>query len=151
MSESKMREALLKQAGTSSVDSELRTLTAIMEADDRRSRRLTRWTIAVWIVWPVCVATLFLFPVYMARSDPAAPPQPPNAFVDAVVLGLVMVIAAGAVILPVIGTVLLILTVFSRRSASISQLQASVAAIDAQLKALLASKSDEGSAAKSQL
>lgn len=137
MSEPKMREALLTQGGTSSVDAELKTLTAIMQAEGHRSRRLTRWTIAVWIVWPVCVVALFLFPVYMARSDPAAPPQPPNAFVDTVVLGLVMAIAAGAVILPVLGTVLLILTVFSRRSASISQLQASVAAIDAQLKALL--------------
>lgn len=138
MSASKIRDALLTQCDTSSVEAELKMLNAIMQAEDRRSRRLARWTLAVWIGWVVCVTFMFLLPLLLTQSGPPAPPQLQSAFVDAVTIVSTIVILVGAVFLPVIGSVLLVLAVFSRRTTNISQLRASVAAIDAQVKALVA-------------
>ena len=138
MSASKIRDALLTQSDTSSVEAELKMLNAIMQTEDRRSRRLTRWTLAVWIGWVVCVTLMFLWPLLLTQTGPPAPPQPQSTFVSAMSVALTVVILVGAIFLPVVGSVLLVLAVFSRRTANMTQLRASVAAIDAQLKALVA-------------
>jgi hypothetical protein len=150
MSTPKIREALLTQGEASPVDSELKTWNALIQADERRSRRLTRATIAVWIAWIVCVTMMFALPRILARSGSAPTPQPPSVLVSTMTLALSVAVGMGAVFLPVMGVVLLVLAVFSRRATDISQLRASVAAIDTQLKALLASRADEESPAKPQ-
>jgi hypothetical protein len=140
MSTPKIREALLMRGEASPVDSELKTLNALIQADERRSRRLTRATLAAWIAWFVCVTLMFALPVMSARPANAPPLPPPSVVVSTMMLALSTVVVMGAVFLPVLGVVLLVLAVFSRRATNISQLRASVAAIDAQLKALLADR-----------
>jgi len=138
MSTSPMRDALLAQSGPPQPTTELQLLTSLMAAEHRRARRLSRATIAVWIIWMLCVAAMFTWPMLAARSPGDPPSPPPGPFLSAIVFGVTIMMLFGAMLLPALGIILLILSVFSRRSSSIAQLRASVAAMELQLKALTA-------------
>jgi hypothetical protein len=102
------RNALLKQNGEKPVEAQLTVLDDLMKADRRFVRRLTIWTI---VGWAACVTIL--------------------------AVGLSVPIAAvGLFCLPLAGVGLLIIMIAWRRSATMSQVQASLASIDAQLKIL---------------
>jgi hypothetical protein len=109
MTDPSFRDALLKQDEGTSVEAPLTVLDELLKADRRHIRRITFWTI---FLWPVLV-------VIMA-------------------LGLGVPLAPMALFcLPVAAVVLLVVALAARRSATMSQIQASLASIDAQLKLIL--------------
>jgi hypothetical protein len=112
MIEPSFRDALLEQDGRTPVEAQLTVLDDLVKADRRHVRRLTIWTI---VGWAVCVTVLAI-----GLSVP-----------------IVMVVLF---CLPLVGVVLLVITIASRRSATMSQIQASLASIDAQLKLILSQK-----------
>jgi hypothetical protein len=158
-----LRKALLEQMGATAVTSELQALTNLVESEQRRSRRLLIWTLAVWGAWLALIAVSLGLPQIQkamapprqaipAATQPAtsqateADPTPANSAVSrppppsmlgAIVGSLFMAAVPG---LPVIGIILLIRLIFSHRSASLAQIKASLAGIDAQLKHLAASQ-----------
>ncbi len=153
MSKNAMRESLLQQNATASVEAEIERMHGLMDAENRRARRLTTWTIVVWSAWFAAVVLMFvvylLVPAFMAKPAAAAPPAAPAApaaqqegfagtFVTVIVMTAALVTLVSVVLLPVAGVILLILQILARRSASLSQVRISVAAIDAQLKLLAA-------------
>ena len=151
MSENAMRESLLRQNATASVEAELKMLHGLMDAENRRARRLTTWTWVVWCVWFGVVVLMFVVYPLLGRKKPAAAQQPavPAAqaaprdevpFIGVVILATVPLMLIAAVLLPPAGIILLILQILARRSATLSQLRVSVAAIDAQLKLLAAAQ-----------
>jgi hypothetical protein len=106
------RDALLKQNGEKPVEAHLTVLDDLVKADRRYVRRLTIWTIVGWVV---CVTILAV-----GLSEP--------------------IVMVGLFCLPLAGVGLLIIMIASRRAATMSQIQASLASIDAQLKLILSQK-----------
>jgi hypothetical protein len=147
MNEDSMRESLLRQQAATSVETELNALRQLVESENRRCRHLARWTLAVWCVWLLAVVLMFALPILNARKphEAAVPPAPaaPGSVLDTSlqVIGLfaVTAMAISVVALPPVGIVLLVMQFFARRSATTTQLRASVAGIEAQLKLLAAS------------
>jgi hypothetical protein len=150
MSESELREALLEQNGSTSVETELNVLNGLVEAEDRRARRLKFWTIAVWVIWLAMLVVMFVATarvVERAHLTPTPPapwpstqPAPRPGLMVAVGLFNVSLLLIGIAGMSLLGTVLLVLLMLSRRSASVIQLRASVTAIDAQLRQLAAAQ-----------
>lgn len=155
MSESSMREALLTQASDPASGPGLKMLHDVVESENRRARRLAKWTIGVWIAWPLAILLAVLLYALVSRASfqaaPAAPAPPQSTFVD-MFLVVVSVIGAGsflaALVLPVIGIILLVFTVLARRSATLTQVRTSLALIELQLKQLNAAQHDLGAAQK---
>jgi hypothetical protein len=140
-----LRDELLKQAktGNESVDAELALLRQIVEAEQARARRLALWTKRVWVLGG---STIILFgiavPVYMWLSiagDAGAPPRLAQ-ILGPVVATLFFLSIPVFLMCVVAGTVLLVMTVLARRTASQHQIRASLAAIDAQLRVLSAAR-----------
>ena len=151
MTENSFKSELLKQNGKSAVDEQVSRLHGIIAAEQRRVRRLARWTIAVWAVWILMISLSLVVPMVayqasrssgppgQATTMPVAPPPVHHASGGfqtalALVMGIVMI---GALLgLPIAGVVLVVMLIVSRRTASMNQLRASLAAIDAQLRML---------------
>jgi hypothetical protein len=106
------RKALLEQGGETSMESRLTVLDDLVKADRQHIHRLTIWTIVGWAVCVTILALSFRVPI-------------------------VMVVLFS---FPFVGVVLLIIAIASRRSATMSQIQASLASIDAQLKLIQSQK-----------
>jgi hypothetical protein len=149
MSELDLRDALLKLAVPPSVEAELSTLRGLVKAENSRADRLRFWTIAVWAAFLGILLALTVaapFSIVRAPALPAGAAQPAIPAAPAEPQGLSLREGAGLFLalmlllllagLPMIGIVLLICLVLARRSATLSQLRASVAGIDAQLKLL---------------
>jgi len=146
---SNLRDALLKENGVSSVETELKTLHALVATQDRRARRLTFWTIAVWALWILSLISSLIIYAALERSTSATPATQPFAQVAvssstpsssqshrlpaALIAGTSLVLL---LILPLVGIVLLIMMILARRSANITQLRSSLASLDAQLRLL---------------
>jgi len=153
MTENSFKSELLKQNGKSAVDEEVSRLHGIIAAEQRRVRRLAIWTIAVWALWVLMISLSLVMPMvayHMARSSgppgqattmPVAPPPGQHAAGaghPALIL-LVGVLMVGAFLgLPIAGIVLALMLILTRRTAGMNQVRASLAAIDAQLRALAA-------------
>jgi hypothetical protein len=153
MSEPSIRDALLQQNGGTSFESELKMLNGLVEAESRRVRRLTFWAIGVWVLWFFVIATLCggsLLAFDPVPEIPAAekleapqvkePPSRTAKFLAATSLFAVTVLLCGFVVLTVVGVVLLILLMVSRRSATVTQLRIGVTSIEAQLRLLAAAQ-----------
>ncbi len=125
MNDDSMRESLLRQHTSTTVAVQM--LYDLLDAENRRVRRLTHWTWVVWLLWFVLTALYVLLAVntYMR-------PEPPSVSVFVVTWPFFLVLVP----LAVIGGVLLVELMLARRSATVSQLRVSIAAIDAQLKQL---------------
>jgi hypothetical protein len=155
MSENEFKHELLKQNGKTAVDREVSHLHAIIDAERRRVRRLTWLTIGVWVIWFLMISLALVMPMIAyqaarasgppamtqpavaqpALAQPAARHEPSAASV--VIAGIFGVVLFVAVLgLPVAGIVLAIMLIVSRRTASMNQVRASLAAIDAQLRVL---------------
>jgi len=143
MSEPTFKSELLKQNGKAAVDEEVSRLRNIIAAEQRRVRRLAFWTIGVWAVWFLMISLSLGIPVIMAHS---AGPQPAMTVpvanhspsgVAAVFAGVFAILYIAAFLgLPVAGIVLVIMLIVSRRTASLNQVRAGLASIDAQLRML---------------
>lgn len=134
--------------------------------------RLTIWTIVVWSVWFGMLALSIGLPFIqkslsaraprplaagvaskVAVTQPATPPgavRPGSAYgyppsVPGVVAGTLILVAFLG--LPPLGIVLLILMILARRAASMGQVRASLASIDAQLRMLMAQRTPPSSPA----
>ena len=119
MNESKLRESLLRQHTTTTVENELQFLRELLETEQRRRWKLTGWTIITWIAWPVCIL-LLVFAKFLCKtgSTPSATPiAPPSAFLNAIFLIIIGIVGSAVVILPVAGVVLLMLSILAKRSA----------------------------------
>ena len=103
------RQALLKQNGEKPVETQLAIFDELMSTHRRYVRRLTIWPI---VGWAACVVVL------------------------SVGLG-VPIVRTALFCLPLVGIALLIIMIAARRSATMAQIQASLASIDAQLKLIL--------------
>jgi hypothetical protein len=159
MTHSPLRDALLGQMGGSSVAAELNTLSELVNAEARRARRLTAWTVLVWSAWFTMLGLSIGLPMLQralagppkplppnvastAATQPAAPGTtvPPGTeygfppSVGGILVGTFFLVAFLA--LPPVGILLLILMVLARRSASMGQIRVSLASIDAQLRML---------------
>jgi hypothetical protein len=155
MTDFSFRDALLKQNGETPVDAQLKVLDDMVTADRRYVRRLTIWTIAVWATWVAMMAIGLGLPMVLAATAPrtAGPPQEPVTATTTTqmpsksggsmgVVATILVVAVLAVFysLPIAGVILLVMMIAARRSATVSQIQASLASIDAQLKLILSQK-----------
>ena len=155
MMDSSFRDSLLKQDGETPVDAQLKVLDNIVNADRRYVRRLTIWTIAVWATWVAMIALGLGLPMVLGEMAPRTvqPPQEPvtattttlvpsNSGGSMRVVAATLAVAVFAVFcfLPIAGVILLVMMIAARRSAAISQIQASLASIDAQLKLILSQK-----------
>lgn len=153
MSEMNLKEELLKQNGHVSVSSEVSRLHEIIDAERRRVRRLTRWTIGVWLTWFLLISVGLVVPYVLAHTS--GPPngtttqplnQPPpirhSSSPMAAILGGIVGVVMFAVIfgLPVTGVILVITLIFTHRAASLNQIRASLGTIEAQLRALTAAE-----------
>jgi hypothetical protein len=147
MSESTFKSELLKQNGKAAVDEEVSRLRAIIAAEQRRVRRLAFWTVGVWAVWFLMISLSLGIPVILAHSappqtttQPAVPPRVANhspSGLTGVFAGVFAIIYLAALLgLPVGGIVLAIMLIVSRRTASLNQVRAGLASIDAQLRML---------------
>jgi hypothetical protein len=156
MSETNIKNELLKQNGKSAVDQEASRLHAIIAAEQRRVRRLLFLTIGVWAVWILMISLSFGIPMILAHaSPPQATTQPaattPSAGYTPSTAGIVFKGIVGIAVialflgLPVAGIVLAIMLIVTRHTASVNQVRASLASIDAQLRMLGAAgvKSEE--------
>ena len=156
-----LRDALLNQMGGAAVAAELNALNELVAAEARRARRLTIWTVVVWCLW---LALLFSYPLLRRPAPPApgsvstlATTQPSGAGVapgtEYGFLPSALEVLAGTLIfvafvgLPLVGIVLLILMILARRAASMGQVRASLASIDAQLRLLVAQQQQRPPAA----
>ena len=154
MTDFSFRDSLLKQDGETPVDVQLKVIDDIVTADRQYVRRLTIWTIAVWATWVAMIALGLGLPMVLAEMAPrtAGPPQEPVTATTTLVpsnsAGSMRVVAATLAVavfavfcfLPIVGVILLVMMIAARRSATISQIQASLASIDAQLKQILSQK-----------
>jgi len=148
MPKSEMKEALLKQSGPTTVEAELVMLKGLVESEHRRARWLRFWTIAVWGTFFAVLAVLIVarpfrterapdVPVGVQPAIPAAPVvAKASPLMSMLGVSVVTLLLLALVALPPAGIVLLILMVLAHRSASLTQLRASVAAIEAQLRLL---------------
>jgi len=121
MSELELRNALLQNDGGAPSDSELMMLWRLIDAEQRRSRRLAFWSLIAWIGWVVCLAAMVLLPLWMARpqvpaGQPPMPVAPESLLLSVSLKALSLVIILGAIGLPVIGTVLIVLHFIANRS-----------------------------------
>ncbi len=105
-------DALIKQNGDKPVEAQLAILDELMSTHRRYVRRLTIWPIVGWVACFVVLSVGLGVPIVM------------------IVLFC----------LPLVGVVLLIIMIAARRSATMTQIQASLASIDAQLKLILSQK-----------
>lgn len=134
-----LRDGLLRQDGAPTLEAELELLNRLFNLENRRTASLRFWTVVVWSSFvAVVIALLITAP---RTIEPAIPLPPgveatPASTGDAVLLVVVLCLLLASVALPAMGTVLLILTLRTRRSATIAQLRASIAVVDAQLKQL---------------
>ena len=112
MNEPSRREALLGQSGPAGPSSSPQLLDELLKAENQRMRRLTLAALAVWASWLFVVA--LPFGVYFLFCD-----QPENWFTDYIAVVSVGMFLIGAPLLPIIGTVLVILAVLARRSAKL--------------------------------
>jgi hypothetical protein len=139
MNDNAMRDSLLSQQSASSVA--LQMLHDMMEAEKRRVRLLTIWTWIAWSVWIVLVVLYVLLVVSAASQNAALREQGLDLHVQAANITAVdWPIWFLLVPLGVIAVILTIVLFVARRSATLSQLRGSVAAIDEQLKLLVAAQ-----------
>lgn len=149
MSELELRDALLRLAVPQSIEAELNTLRGLVKAENRRAGQLRFWTINVWAAFlAILLALAMAAPFSIVRAPalpagvaqhpiPVAPAEPQGLSLrGGVGLFLAITLLLALVALPTTGFVLLICLVLARRSATLTQLRASVADIDAQLRLL---------------
>lgn len=155
MTENSFKSELLKQNGKTAVDQEVSHLHAILDAERRRVRRLTWLAIGVWVIWFLMIGLSLGMPMLAYRAARSSGPpaitqpavtQPPvtqsrarheSSSASAVIGGIIGIVLITAFLgLPVAGIVLAIMLIVSRRTASMNQVRASLAAIDAQLRLL---------------
>ena len=119
MSEDELRKALLQKESTVAPDEELKLLRDLIQTEQRRVSRLGRWTLAAWSGWCTCVALMLLVPHWTARPAGAAaqPGVLPEALYNFIMKALAITIGVGALILPIMGVVLLIMYIVANRSA----------------------------------
>ena len=152
MNETSMREGLLQQNGKAAVDAELGRLNQIVALEQRRVRRLRRWTIVAWL-WVLLAFVLQVLMVNLSRAkpgsydttQPASAPAAPlaakpesgrgNIVVNVIVLVLGAVMVAGFFVIPV-GIVLLVMLILAHRTARTTEIRACLGSIDAQLRML---------------
>lgn len=147
MSENTFKNELLKQNGKSAVDEEVTRLHKTIEAEQRRVRRLVWWTIGVWLIWILMISIALVVPMILSHENrppgtattmPIHPPavhQPAHTGWEAVLGTIVGVLIVSAFFgLPVAGVILVLMLILTRRTASMNQIRASLAAIDAQLR-----------------
>jgi len=99
----------------------LKLLRDLMESEQRRARRLVRWTVAVWSAWGLCLALMLLLPMWMAKpgtpaGQPPVPPTQPGLLMNLVTSTVGIVLIVGAIALPMAGVILLGLSVAAGRS-----------------------------------
>jgi hypothetical protein len=153
MNESEMREPLLRQNGGPSVEAELKMLRKLMDAETRRIGRLKHWTIGIWAVWLAVVVVTFGAYGFLAgpapkalpavqREAPAgqAPPKESSPLLSAITMIVVFLLFACVAGLPIVGIIFLVILMLSPRSATVTQLRSSLAALDAQLRLLAATQ-----------
>jgi hypothetical protein len=160
MSENTFKDELLKQNGKSAVDEEVSRLHRIIESEQRRFRRLVFWTVAVWAVWILMISVALVVPMVQARlnpppvNSPSMPVSPPpvdhSTGGGRAALGMAMgVLLVGAFLgLPLAGVVLAVMVIVTRRTVSLNQVRASLAAIEAQLQMLGAPRTSDSGAVK---
>lgn len=147
MSENTFKNELLKQNGKSAVDEEVSRLHKTIEAEQRRVRRLVWWTIGVWVIWILMISVALVVPMVLSHENrppgtattmPVHPPPAHHAIHSGweTVLGTVVSVLMLAAFfgLPVAGVILALMLILTRRTASMNQIRASLAAIDAQLR-----------------
>lgn len=152
MPENTLKSELLKNLNpptTNGFDAEVARLHGIIDGEQRRVRRLARWTMGVWGVWLLLISIGLIVPILSQSSAPAPGTTQPVAVPTAqhhptniVLLTIGMVIGAQVFILPVVGVLLLIVLIFTRRSAGQNQIRASLAAIELQLSRLSRRRDD---------
>jgi hypothetical protein len=140
MNDPSLRDALLKEDSGLPVATKLDVLHGLVKAEERRGRRLALWTVSVWVLWAAMALAFALSgttqraPERPAGAVPAPGPvlSGPQMSVSGVV-GVLLVLV-GFLCLPAVVMVPWIVMYLSRRSASISQIRAGLASIEAQLK-----------------
>ena len=146
MSKITLKSELLKQNGNSAVDEEVSRLHEIIASEERRVRRLVYWTICVWALWFLMIGLAIGIPILSRTTPPQIATQPvvtapavghgPGG-ISAILAGIVGIIVAAAFFgLPVAGIILAVMLVATRRAASLNQVRAGLAAVDAQLRLL---------------
>jgi hypothetical protein len=182
-----LRDALLKQAktGNQAVDAELAHLRQLVDAEQARAQRLTRWTKRVWIAIALLLVLCLVGPfcVYLAAEDRARnlavqeraaavaaeraaavaaqraatgtrPSLDGNAITSArhpapsrgvqilapIAATLFLLGVPALMLCVIVGTILLIMTFVSRRTAGMDEVRVSLASIDAQLRVLAVKK-----------
>lgn len=146
-----LKHELLNQNGNAAVDEEALLLNRILESERRRVRWLAAWTIAVWLAWILMISLSLVVPMVLAHTNvpsknaqtqPVQAVQPREVLQPAssrtVTAGIVVgtLLVAAFIGLPILGIVLAIMLIVACRSASLNQVRASIAAIDAQLRLL---------------
>ena len=147
MSENTFKNELLKQNGKSAVDEEISRLHKTIEAEQRRVRRLVWWTIGVWVIWILMISIALVVPMIQSRinTPPAhsttmsvnspAVHSPAHSGGNPLPGAIVSVLIVAAFFgLPIAGVILVLMLILTRRTASMNQIRASLAAIDAQLR-----------------
>lgn len=87
-------------------------LKELLESEHRRARRLGVWTILSWASWGGCLSLLLLVPHINAVAA-----KPMSPVLDGVLFGVSMAALLGAMILPIVGLVLLVMFAIACRSA----------------------------------
>lgn len=146
MSKITLKSELLKQNGNSAVDGEVSRLHEIIASEERRVRRLVYWTICVWALWFLMIGLAIGIPIltrttatHIATQPVVAAPAVGHApsGVTAILAGIGAIFSVAAFFgLPVAGIILAVMLVATRRTASLNQVRASLAAVDAQLRLL---------------
>jgi hypothetical protein len=122
VSENELRNALLQKDGPAPANEELKLLRGLIDAERRRAGRLANWSVAAWAGWGVCLALMLLLPHWMASHPMPAgqarlPADPPGALLSLALSTFSIMLIVGAICLPVVGVVLLILYFIASRSA----------------------------------
>jgi hypothetical protein len=142
MNDSSLRDSLLRHDARKTVDAELDKLKGLVKAEGRRRRWLALGIIAVWSLWSAMALAFVLSgttekaPELLAGAPRASMPTVagPQMLVSGVIGTLLVVV--GLLCLPAVVMVPLIIILLSRRSASMSQIRAGLASIEAQFKLL---------------
>lgn len=146
MSKMTLKSELLNQNDHSAVDQEVSRLHEIIAAEERRVRRLVSWTISVWMLWFLMIGLAIGIPILTRSTSPHVATQPvvavppvghaPGGVTDIFVWIGAIIAAAAFLGLPVAGMIRVVMLVATRRTASLNQVRASLAAVDAQLRLL---------------
>jgi hypothetical protein len=146
MTQNTFKSELLKQNGHVAVDEEVSRLHTIIQTEQRRVRRLAFWAIGVWALWILMISASIGVPRILAHISepvttrtaavPAAAPHSHDPGLSAAGGVLGIIILATFLGLPIAGIALTILLIVTRRTASMNQVRASLASIDAQLRML---------------